>query len=208
MKKTTIFICVLLIFANQVPVFSQETFYHSKNGHFSFALPGGWIQIPDGILKEYIKTLRASSPLAAKAHYDAAFQKKNNEYYFASPRLLVKIDKKGRYDEEDVKRTSTAHETEKEMAKTARNLEKAYKGTIDSLNFGKFTYDEGKHALFMKTEGVTAKEGRIIAVTAVMLSDYGSVRLMFYSTADTFSENKIYFDRIINSFKFDKGHGY
>ena len=194
------------VFLSSLPLSAQqEKLYHNEDGHFSFEVPEGWDRVPDEIVRQHEAAIKQAT--GRDMRYDCVFQKKS-DYYLTHPFFQVMIDKKGRYDEEKMAKDLKTESARKEMNKAKDAVENAASDYVKSVNFGTFTHDPENHIFYLKTKVRSPEGENFLSISAIILSNYGTVRLLFHSKEDDFNQNLAYFEEVISSFKFDPDYGY
>jgi len=184
--------------------------YHSPEGHFSLTIPAGWEEIPRDAIEATLKLLQEqNSSISAlnRQNYDGAFQKTSTTY-FTYPYVLFAMDKKGRWPEREIEKFVSSDEWEKGAQKGLRTVEKQLPNLIQNLKLGQTTYDKRRNILFIKVESEVFGIGKVIALTSIIPSNYGTVNLHCYSTKDSFENDLPIFTQIIDSFRYDIGYEY
>ena len=178
-------------------------YYHDSEGHFSFAIPDGWVKYSKDKLaqaeeKMYIVAIAADKSKAIRRHLSAGFyDEKNLDLY-----MLMEIRNDGRLSENNFQKLIPAHET----IKKTQDIEKGYNKFIN-IKIGELTYDNEKHALFVKSEMLVDAK-RAVAIAALICSKNGSVNLVFYTPEEYLYRESGTFKKIIDSFNFEEGYRY
>jgi hypothetical protein len=188
-------------------VAEKPVLYHNPQGHFFFMLPAGWEEIPKDAIEASLKILREQYGHTLASNYDGAFQKIGTNY-FAYPYIMFQIDKSGRWPENEIKKSLSSNEWEKAIEKGLHTVEEQLPTLIQNSRAGQTTYDKERNIVFTKMESGVAGIGKIVALTAIILSNYGNVALFCYSTKENFDNELPYFTEIINSFRYDIGYEY
>ncbi len=177
--------------------------YHDSDGHFSFTLPAGWVQIPASVVDSVGKVLGITEK------YDLAFQEQSSGY-FTYPYVLTQIRRSGRLPESEIRQLLASGAFKKTMAEGYEEAikEGALPTFLKNAQLGEMLYDQTHNAIILKSEADIVGIGRVVSVSTMMLSDYGVVSMIFNTTKDDLGSDLADYDQIVTSFKFDKGYGY
>jgi len=186
---------------------TEHFLYHNSEGHFSLTIPAGWEEIPEDAIVAYDKMLREELGYTSASTYDVAFQK-ISETYFTYPYIMLQIDKRGRWPENETKKLLSSDNWEKGVQQGVHTVEEQLPTLIQNSKVEQPIYDKEKNIIFTKVESEVAGVGKIVMLTAAILSNYGSINLYCYSAQDDFENDLPYFTRIIDSFRYDIGYEY
>lgn len=183
--------------------------YHNSRGHFSFVLPAGWEEIPKDVIDLSFKLLHEQSlqQLTLEHDSDIAFQKKS-ETYFSCPYIMFQVKQDGLWPESELKKYLFSNEAEESLQEGILEVENKLPNLIQNSKIGQTVYDKNRNAIFIKAESQVTGTGKVSWITAIMLSNYGSVNIYCYSTKNDFENDLPYFTQIINSFRYDVGYEY
>ncbi len=183
--------------------------YHNPEGHFSLTIPAGWEEIPRDTIEATLKLLQEQNASAAvlNQNYGGAFQKISTTY-FTYPYVVFAMDKKGRWPEREIEKYVSSDEWEKDAQEGLHTVEKELPNLIQNMKLGQTIYDKRRNILFIKVESEVVGIGKVVMLSSIIPSNYGSVNLHCYSTKDSFENDLPTFTKIIDSFRYDIGYEY
>ena len=187
---------------------SDTVHYYNPKGHFSLTLPNGWEEIPQNVIEEYVKLMQEQATESITMNYEAGFQLEDSPEWFTYPYIVIQINQKGKVPEAEFQKYMLSQKGKETMEKGATEVKEAFPLLINNLKFGESTYDRTKHIFFTKVRINVAYVGNTTGISAICLSKEGYVQINFYSLEQDFQKYLLYFEELINSFKFDKGYEY
>jgi hypothetical protein len=158
--------------------------FKSQDG-FSLALPEQWVEMPKEVLTQYSELLSAAAPKAHKQSYDYGYQLAAATNWFAYPYILVQVKKSGRIPEGQLKKY---RKIEEGIAKGIDEIEGTMSGLLSNAQQGETLYDSGHQVLWMNMSMDVEAVGRILAITAVKLTETGVIQVMGYATEESAQE--------------------
>jgi hypothetical protein len=174
----------------------KRIIYHNAEGHFSFVLPDGWVEFSKGQLSA---TANSMSLLGNKVEFLTGYYDKEKTSRYA----LIRIKENGWWSENKLQKMIS----DGTIKKAIQDKEKIFKDLGTRVAVNNILYDNKQHILYMKTE-IGSGVSKTIAVSAAILSGYGLVQVVTYSSESDVGSSSRYLEQIIDSFNFDKGYGY
>lgn len=172
---------------------------------FTLQLPGDWKEISAAVMTSTFKSLVEIAPAASSEHYDYGYQLASAPSTITYPYILVSIKKKGRVSENAIANLpSSDGEVKESFNKAADKL----KSVLSSLKVGEMVYDRQKHILFMHSDMDVNGVGAIKSLTAVCLTEEGSINIYCYAKAAEFESYFKTFENVAKSIEFSGGLGY
>jgi hypothetical protein len=177
-----------------------------RGENFTLKLPDTWKEIPPGVMASTFKAMEQLAPgVVAANHYDYGYQLASAPAAIIYPYVLVSIKKNGRVPESSVVNLATTGGAIKESANEAADK---LKSILSNVRLGQPVYDRQKHALFMNSTMDIKGVGPIKWLTAVCLTEEGSICVYCYATADEFENYFKTFESIVNSVEIANGISY
>lgn len=213
MKKISVILLLLGVVLlglqiHSAPATQAQPVFHSSEGHFSFVIPEDWEKVPDEALIalnarfEYLMGRKAKAP-----SYDLALQKKGDKP-FAYPYMLLQIRTDGRISDLEFQKYVASAKTGETIGGAEDVVTLAFGELARHYKVGKQGFYSKNKIFFVTTENIAPGVGTIISLMVKSYSSYGSVTMHFYSTEGNFKADRLYFDRIIDSFEFDEGYAF
>jgi len=183
--------------------------YHSNENGYTLEIPNGWQQIPDNIIREYIRQM-LSEEGQSTIFFETAFQRKAKDgSWFQSPYAIVQILKYSNFFpnwqpkenefEYLVKKMSglnTVKVVERDFSPAARDLVVA--PTIGEVDFDRnnklYTF-----GIEIERPNVENMKGQIVG----SFGKYAIVQVMFYDLVSNWSESEAERTIVLASFEFD-----
>lgn len=198
-----IFIFALLISRITFLCFAEEqNVYHNSDGHCPFIIPDGWIEYPKDAMDEL--NTRVSQLSGGKVKYEIGFHKIEEWGY---PHFYLQILKNGRWTEKDLESIVNKEKYNKIVKKTESNLN-SLSWEFKNFKVNQSIYDVKRNILLVSLGSTREDSGYVLGVSALILSNYGSVNIAFFSLENNFDNDLVYFNQILESFKFDEGFKY
>lgn len=183
-------------------VAQEQNVYRSPDGHFSFIIPEEWIEYPKDTMDEINARLGQLSE--GGVTYETGFHKTGGWEY---PDFYLQIKKTGRWTAKDLKRVvdnAKSYNAAEKMEQALNPLD----WDLKNAKVNKIIYDEERNIVFLNMGSTNEESGKVLGINAVILSNYGSVSMLFYSLENKFDNDSPYLKEILDSFKFEEGYGY
>lgn len=216
---------VLFIFGLFQVCFAEKgNIYHNPDGHFSFLIPEGWQEISREVIIERHKEICKKAEELFKIYKipgkpilpDAEFQKIDKEYSKLPVMLFIRPTK----DISGLKQELQYYLKSKEYKKVKEKLKGKPNPTfLDFVLLCKFdimgshdemVYDTAGNMFIINTASSAGSQDKGLALVINVRAFYkcGTVLLSFHTNEKDLQNDLIYFEQIINSFKFDEGYRY
>jgi len=188
--------------------------YHSNENGYTLEIPNGWEQIPDNIIREYVRQL-ASEEGQSTIFFETAFQPKAKEgLWFQSSYAIVQIVKysnlfpnwqpKENEFEYLVKQMSgidTVKVVDKVLSPTARNF-------VTDSTIGEVYFDRNNKLYVFSLEIKQPNDESIKGQIVGHFGKYAIVQVMFYDSESNWSESEAERKIVLASFDFDPAFKY
>ena len=200
MKKILLVLLVLQLIP--VSFIQAQSVYHNQEGHFSFTIPSDWEELPQSTVESINNQVRQAG---ANGKYITMFQKNSNGIY---SRIDIAISKCGKLTDKAIRELLNSKDAQAQWHKIGTDMYNKFPPSMGKdFEFGKWEYDKDRNVLFVKTKEPNPN-GTTTTVTADILSSFGFITMTFHVFDDTFDSLLNDYNKIIDSFEFDKAYRY
>jgi hypothetical protein len=196
--KLTLFMVLVFCFASSNTFGVQLSKEVKTKDGFSIFLPHDWVEIPRDELDAYLRDYKevATRGLSIKIDYGYQWQSKNG--WFEHPFIFLRVDKKGRVHENDLKKIK---KVESILDKKLEDTKGIIPGLILSLKLDETVYESNNHILWttasINYEGI----GTVKYLSAALLTEEGYILVLCYSKEKYFARDANIFEEIIRNIK-------
>jgi hypothetical protein len=175
------------------------------NDSFVVRFPPGWEETS----REALDLLEAAIGDASKGtvthRYDYGYQLASAEDLFEYPYVLMQVNRDGRIPEGQL---IELERIEKELDEGIEIAADSLSAIISHSSQESPLYDERQHILWSTLSADYQGVGRIRALVAVKLTEYGFIQIMAYATDDTFGQYSPIFREVVDNLVLAKQHQY
>jgi hypothetical protein len=143
---------------------------------FSLALPEGWVEIPQEVLKQTYEAMKQQAPDAGFPRYDYGFQLESAEKWMAYPYVLVQISNTARISEHELQSLQKV-----DMNKEIRSYAQAAKTLMSNMQVGQPSYDAALHVIWMTSQSDVVGIGKVQGLSGMIPTEKGMVMVHGYA---------------------------
>jgi hypothetical protein len=199
MKKVLITILFCLLFLPKI-VNAESTTYPNQEGHYSFILPDGWIEIPKSIVESVVQATQEMMNLEESYSDMIVFQLEDAEDYFQYP--YFSIQQRG----ENTDYYKQMFQTFSADSDLVDEMTEEYSDLITDTNMQDAVVDKDRNIVSVILEGEVVGIGKIKSLIVAFMGKDNLIQMDFASKASDYSKNLSAFNQIIDSFKYDSGY--
>ncbi len=211
--KLIVLVAIILISERCLP--EETKYFHSKANGYSFAIPRGWIQVPDDVLYQSLHVLLSGQMKQSMLkQYEVAFQL-NADRWLKYPYVFIQAIK---YSEEGLRNQPDEDDFEY-LAETItgfdftsfdtdKHLSKNISGQVTGPTYVRASIDKHNHSYVLEAEMGVSNLGDVKAQTIGYFGKYALVQLIFYDLRSDWDQSKDYRELLFKSFQFDPDKAY
>lgn len=196
--KFTLYIVLIVCFINN-DIFgvqlSKEV--NTKDG-FSIYLPHDWVEIPRDELDSYLQDYQEAATRKLSIRIDYGYQLKSKKGWFEHPFIFLRVDKKGRVPEDDLKKIK---KVESILDKKLDDTKGIIPSLILSSKLEKTVYEADNHILWSVASINYESIGTVKYLSAALLTEEGYILVLCYSKEKDFVRDATIFEEIIKNIK-------
>ena len=152
----------------------------------TFHIPQDWEPVPKDILDQATDAGQQATPGTTPTTRDYAFQRMPTDQWLTYPYVVVKVNRKGRLPDSELKKMNTIKSV---MTKHAPTVESQLKPILSDICVGETVYDPLTFTVW--THVTTSKQtggDTIDVVAGLRLTEFGNVMIMGYCTHAEFPQ--------------------
>jgi len=164
--------------------------------NFSVVLPDDWVEAPSEVLRNVESGISELSGGANKQRYDYGYQLSSADAWFEHPYIFVQVNGNGRVPEGQL---TQYEKVEAALRSSVEEASESFGAVLSETKPGETIYDEREHVLWSTFTTNVQGIGAVNGLAAVKLTEFGFIRLMGYSTEDTYEKYSPIFRQAVHT---------
>ena len=195
-------IFIFLVLFSIIVNLSAKDIIIKADKYYNIKIPNNWIKIPKNKLIELENNIFRTSGIVSVYNYGYQTTEK---HWFEYPYVLIMVSDKGKVNEKRLKNYKKIKSSMNDAINIVNSKEKDY---ISNISFGETLYESENHILWSKMNIDTKEYGKVQAISAIKLTEYGFIQFNGYSLEKDMFKYEPIFKRMIYNIKLKEKNRY